>query len=132
MIFYLSTVEFSHIQHENKLNISLKHANIFKMTSFICVIGTLGQVTNDTVNPVFVSLFIVIFHTYIHSRFKHALLDSHLGCLLVGFITLLVVNEREEGIVSLHLPNGSGLEMVLRCKPSTFQPLQNQGHYLIQ
>ena len=39
---------------------------------------------------------------------------------------LLVVNEREEGIVALHLLIGSlkthsWLELVLRCEPSTYQ-----------
>ena len=55
---------------------------------------------------------------------------------LVGFVSLLVVNEIEEGVegvkgvegvegvMVLHLPIGSlktrsGLEMVLRCEPST-------------
>ena len=49
-----------------------------------------------------------------------------LDCKLV--VTLLEVNEREEGVVALHLPIGSlkphsGLEPSLRCKPSTYQPI---------
>ena len=52
---------------------------------------------------------------YIHLRFKHAVLGSIcLGCLSR---TVLVVKEREEGIVALHQPIGllktcSGLEPV--------------------
>ena len=38
------------------------------------------------------------------------------------------VNEREEGVVASHLPTGplktcSGLESILRCEPSTYQPI---------
>ena len=41
---------------------------------------------------------------------------------------MLVVSKREEDIVALHLSIGhlktcSGLESVLRCEPSTYQPL---------
>ena len=44
---------------------------------------------------------------------------------------LLEVSEREEGIVALHLPNGplkshSRLELVLRCEPSTYQPINSK------
>ena len=43
------------------------------------------------------------------------------------FVILLVVNERENSVVALHLYIGSlktssGLESVPRCKPSTYQP----------
>ena len=43
-------------------------------------------------------------------------------------VSLLVVNEREEGVKALHLPIGplktySGLGLVPRCKPSTYQPI---------
>ena len=51
----------------------------------------------------------IYFRAYIHLRFKHAILGtpfSCLGCLsseLIGFVSLLIVNEREEGVVALYL-----------------------------
>ena len=41
-------------------------------------------------------------------------------------LVYLVVNEREEDVVALHLPTGpletrSGLKPALRCEPSTYQ-----------
>ena len=41
---------------------------------------------------------------------------------------MLDVSEREEGVVAIHLHIGplktcSGLEPVLRCEPSTYQPI---------
>ena len=41
-------------------------------------------------------------------------------------MTLLEVSEKEEGVVTIHLPTGplktcSGLGPVLRCEPSTYQ-----------
>ena len=48
-------------------------------------------------------LLYTYFRAYIHLRFKHAVLGSE----LVGFISLLVVNEREEHVVALHLPIGT-------------------------
>ena len=41
-----------------------------------------------------------------------------------------MVSDREEGVVALYQPIGplkrcSGLEPVLRCEPSTYQPLPN-------
>ena len=46
---------------------------------------------------------------------------------LVGFVRFLMT-EREEGVVALHLPfeplkTCIGLELVLRCEPSTYQPI---------
>ena len=43
-------------------------------------------------------------------------------------VTHLEVSEKEEGVVALQLPVGplkpsSGLEPVLRCEPSTYQPI---------
>ena len=52
-------------------------------------------------------LFITYFHAYIHLRFKHNVLGTHyscLGCKLVDFVSLLVVNEEKEVVVALHLP----------------------------
>ena len=37
----------------------------------------------------------------------HAVLGTHFGCLSrTGYVCLLVVNEREEGVVVVHLPTG--------------------------
>ena len=37
----------------------------------------------------------------------HAVLGTHFGCLSrTGYVCLLVVNEREEGVVAVHLPTG--------------------------
>ena len=49
-------------------------------------------------------------------------------------VTLLEVNEKEEGVVALHLPIGplktrSGLEPVPRYEPSTYQPISHRGRY---
>ena len=48
------------------------------------------------------------FHAYIYLRFKHTGQDTHLSCLgclswteLEGFVSVLVVNEREEDVVTL-------------------------------
>ena len=49
----------------------------------------------------------------------------------MGFVSLLVLNEREESVVVLHLSNGllktcSGLEPVTKCAPFTYQPIGQQ------
>ena len=66
-------------------------------------------------------------------RFKHPVLDSHISsiwavCLgqSVSSFCQLDVSHRE-GVVVLHLPTeplktSYGLEPVLRCEPSTYQP----------
>ena len=43
-------------------------------------------------------------------------------------VTLLEFSKKEEGIVEFHLPIGplkprSGLKVMLRCEPSTYQPI---------
>ena len=48
--------------------------------------------------------------------------------MLVVSSNLLEVSEREEGVVTLHLAiqplkTCSGLELVPRCEPSTYQPI---------
>ena len=60
---------------------------------------------------------------------------TYLGCVsrtggLVDIVNLLVVNEREEGVVALHLPiwsleTCSGLKLVPRCEPIPTSSLAN-------
>ena len=65
------------------------------------------------------------FGAYIH-LFKHAVLDTPNSA--VWAVSLVIICGREEGAVGLNLPIGSlkiccGLEPVIRCEPSTHQPI---------
>ena len=78
----------------------------------------------------YIVVICIYFHAYGHLRCKHAFLGN-LSCLdseLVGFVCLFVcllhIDEREEDVVDTgSLKPCSGLELVPRCEPSTYQPI---------
>ena len=72
-----------------------------------------------------IKLFVVVciyFRAYIHLRFKHAVVCTRLNCLsvweseLVRFVSLLVVNKRDEFVRALHLQIWVGVSTGMRAQ----------------